>query len=105
MMPFAFDLISTFVMGSTLPVATTDRTIVPRSTVTTREASMEGVAPLRVVKPQMPATRMTTAAVKASSHLRDFFMLSSSGAGSAHNSHGLLKMTRKRPGKFHSGAV
>ena len=30
MMPFALDLISTFVIGSILPVATTDRTIVPR---------------------------------------------------------------------------
>ena len=33
MMPLAFDLISTFVIGSTLPVATTERRMVPRSTV------------------------------------------------------------------------
>ena len=37
--PFAFDLISILVIGSTLPVATTDLTIVPRSTV----ASFDGV--------------------------------------------------------------
>ena len=48
MMPLAFDLISTFVMGSILPVATTDRVMVPRSTVAILEAST-GVAPLRVV--------------------------------------------------------
>ena len=35
MMPFALDLISTFVVGSILPVATTDLTIVPVSAVTT----------------------------------------------------------------------
>ena len=33
MMPLAFDLISTLVIGSILPVATTDLVIVPRSTV------------------------------------------------------------------------
>src|SRR2546422_533631 len=32
MMPFALDLISTLVIGSTLPVATTERRIVPRAT-------------------------------------------------------------------------
>ena len=37
MIPFAFDLISIFVIGSTLPVATTDLTIVPRSTVASRD--------------------------------------------------------------------
>ena len=37
MMPLAFDLISTLVIGSTLPVATTDLTIVPRSTVASRD--------------------------------------------------------------------
>jgi hypothetical protein len=40
MMPLAFDLISTLVMGSILPVATTDRVIGPRSTVTSREGSI-----------------------------------------------------------------
>ena len=33
MIPLAFDLISTLVIGSILPVATTERVIVPRSTV------------------------------------------------------------------------
>jgi hypothetical protein len=37
MIPFALDLISTLVMGSILPVATTDLTITPRST----DASLE----------------------------------------------------------------
>ena len=49
MMPFAFDLISTLVIGSTLPVATTDRTIVPRSTVASFDGSMSTDAPLREV--------------------------------------------------------
>ena len=49
MMPLAFDLISTFVMGSILPVATTDRVIVPRSTVASFDGSMSGVAPFSVV--------------------------------------------------------
>ena len=49
MMPLAFDLISTFVIGSILPVATTDFVIVPRSTVAMRDGSMSGVAPFNVV--------------------------------------------------------
>ena len=56
MMPLAFDLISTFVIGSTLPVATTDRIIVPRSTVAIFEGSMSSEAPFSVEKPQAPAT-------------------------------------------------
>ena len=48
MMPFAFDLISTLVIGSTLPVATTDRTIVPRSTVASFAESMSAPAPMVV---------------------------------------------------------
>ena len=48
MMPFAFDLISTLVIGSTLPVATTERTIVPRSTVAILDGSMSVDAPLSV---------------------------------------------------------
>src|SRR5207247_7826619 len=47
MMPFALDLISTFVIGSTLPVATTDRTIVPRSTIAMRDGSTSRDAPFR----------------------------------------------------------
>ena len=45
MMPLAFDLISTFVIGSILPVATTDLTIVPRSTVASFEASSRASRP------------------------------------------------------------
>ena len=52
MMPFAFDLISTLVIGSTLPVATTDRVIVPRSTVAILDGSMAAEAPFSVEKPQ-----------------------------------------------------
>ena len=51
MMPLAFDLISTLVIGSILPVATTDRTIGPRSTVASRDGSMLVDAPLAVVMP------------------------------------------------------
>ncbi len=56
MIPFAFDLISTFVIGSTLPVATTDFTINPRSTVASREASTLADAPFRVARPAAPTT-------------------------------------------------
>ncbi len=56
MMPFAFDLISTLVIGSTLPVATTERTIVPRSTVASRDESNSGAAPLIDANPTAPAT-------------------------------------------------
>jgi len=42
MMPFAFDLISILVIGSTLPVATTDLTMVPRSTVASFAGSTSG---------------------------------------------------------------
>ena len=49
MMPLAFDLISTLVIGSTLPVATTDLTIVPRSTVAIFDGSMSADAPFRVL--------------------------------------------------------
>ena len=60
MMPFAFDLISTFVIGSTLPVATTERRIVPRSTTAILAGSIVVEAPVRAVKPQMPATTIRT---------------------------------------------
>ena len=63
MIPFAFDLISIFVVGSTLPVATTDLTIVPRSTVASREASISGEAPFSVANPAAPPiTTMATPA-------------------------------------------
>ena len=61
MMPFAFDLMSTFVIGSTLPVATTDFTMVPRSTVASFEGSISGAAPFSVTRPAAPP-RTTTAA-------------------------------------------
>ena len=48
MMPLAFDLISTLVMGSILPVATTERVMVPRSTVARRDGSMWFAAPFKV---------------------------------------------------------
>src|SRR5580765_3204894 len=71
-MPFAFDLISTFVIGSTLPVATTDRTIVPRSTVAMRDGSMSADAPLSVTRPYAPAITTTAAPALMNHHLRDF---------------------------------
>ena len=55
MMPLAFDLISTLVIGSILPVATTERTIVPRSTLASRDGSRSGAAPLRDARPTAPA--------------------------------------------------
>src|SRR5512138_1294197 len=61
MMPLAFDLISTLVIGSTLPVATTERTMVPRSTAATFEGSMGVDAPLSVEYPQAPASSTTAA--------------------------------------------
>ena len=54
MIPLAFDLISIFVIGSTLPVATTDLTIVPRSTAARCEASTSAAAPLSVARPAAP---------------------------------------------------
>src|SRR5688572_3151223 len=67
MIPFALDLISTFVTGSTLPVATTDRTMAPRSAVASRDGSMSVDAPRRLENPHAAApSRMTTAA--AASH-------------------------------------
>ena len=62
MIPLAFDLISTLVIGSILPVATTDLVIVPRSIVAMREESSSEAAPSSVVYPQMPPTRTTTPA-------------------------------------------
>src|SRR5262245_41849625 len=55
MMPLALDLISTFVIGSTLPVATTDLIMVPRSAVAMRDGSTSGAAPFSVAKPAAPA--------------------------------------------------
>ena len=76
MMPFAFDLISTFVMGSTLPVATTDRVIVPASTVAIFAGSMPSEAPFSVENPQAAATTRVAAATQRPS-FRDFRITSS----------------------------
>ena len=83
MIPFAFDLISTFVMGSTLPVATTDRVIVPTSAVATFEGSTAGVAPRSVETPQAPATS-TPATPPNRATLRDLFMSPSSVSERGH---------------------
>ncbi len=48
MMPFALLLTSILVIGSTLPVATTERTIVPRSTVASLAGSMSAAALARL---------------------------------------------------------
>jgi hypothetical protein len=45
MMPLAFDLISTLVIGSILPVATTERVIVPISAAASLAGSMVFDAP------------------------------------------------------------
>src|SRR5438477_10925163 len=75
MMPLAFDLISTFVIGSTLPVATTDRTIVPRSTVAIREGSTSADAPLSVASPYAPPSTTTATTPRTYGHFRDFLVL------------------------------
>ncbi len=74
MMPLAFDLISILVIGSILPVATTERSIVPSSTVASFDGSMLADAPLMVEKPQMPATRRTTPAAAIRLSFLDFLM-------------------------------
>src|SRR5688500_18691812 len=74
MMPFALDLISTLVIGSTLPVATTDRTIVPCSTVAIFDGSMLVDAPFSVEKPQMPPTTTIIAATAIRMRFLDLFM-------------------------------
>jgi len=51
----AFDLISTFVIGSTLPVATTDLTIVPRSTVASLDSGISGAGQRNPVAGCAPA--------------------------------------------------
>ena len=74
MIPFAFDLISTFVIGSILPVATTDLTIVPRSTVARRDSSTPAAAPFSEVNPQIPAIRSVTTTQARIESLRDRFI-------------------------------
>src|SRR3954467_9217185 len=74
MMPFAFDLISTFVIGSTLPVATTERTIGPLSTVASFDGSMFVDAPLSVEKPQTPPARTSVATTAIRTRFLDLFI-------------------------------
>ena len=74
-MPLAFDLISTLVMGSILPVATTDLTIVPFSTVAMRAGSKSACALFMLVAPYAPPAT-TRAPMPHIRRLRDFFMTS-----------------------------
>ena len=71
MMPFAFDLISIFVIGSTLPVATTERTMVPRSTAASFEASMSTDAPRMVTNPATAAPTTATPPMSMNRRLRE----------------------------------
>ena len=73
MMPFAFDLISTLVIGSTRPVATTDRRIVPRSTTAICAGSSVVEAPVSAEMPQTVPARIRTRATR-NVRLRDFFV-------------------------------
>src|SRR4051812_17895623 len=77
MMPLAFDLSSTLVTGSTFPVATTERTIVPCSMVAILDGSIGLDAPLSVEKPQTPAMPITIAAAAIRLNFRDFLIRSS----------------------------
>ena len=77
MMPFAFDLISTLVIGSTLPVATTDRVMIPGSTVAILEGSIPSEAPFSVVNPQEAAATISVAAPTQRPIFRDFRIRSS----------------------------
>ena len=60
MMPLAFDLISTFVMGSIFPVATTDRTMVPRSAMASRDSGISGAGPKYADAPHATAASAST---------------------------------------------
>ena len=73
MMPLAFDLISTLVIGSILPVATTDRTIVPRSGTATFAASTPDDAPLSLAAHAAPAPSSTRTPRPIYQRLRDGF--------------------------------
>src|SRR3989304_6080487 len=60
MMPLALDLMSTLVVGSIFPVATTDRAIVPPSTAASREGSTPPGEPASADKPHAAAPTRTT---------------------------------------------
>src|SRR5688572_32124497 len=76
MMPFALDLISTLVIGSILPVATTDRVIVARSTVASRAGSIVEEAPRSVENPHAAAMAITTTMPPIRLRFFDFFITS-----------------------------
>jgi hypothetical protein len=63
------------VIGSIFPVATTDRTIVPRSAVATLEGSTSVEAPLRVARPAAAAPTSITAPMAAYHRFRDLFLI------------------------------
>src|SRR5262245_47658135 len=75
MMPLAFDLISTLVIGSMRPVATTDRAMPPRSTVANREESISFVGRDITTKPVTPDPVRITSAPNTHNSLRDFFFI------------------------------
>src|SRR5688572_33140213 len=81
MMPFALDLISTLVMGSILPVATTERVIVARSTVASRDGSIVEDAPRSVENPHAAATARTTTMPAIRLRFFDFFITVVDDAG------------------------
>src|SRR5215813_13605194 len=75
MMPLAFDLISTFVIGSMRPVATTERAMAPRSTVANREESISVVGRDITTKPVTPKPLRMTSAPSIHKNLRGFFFI------------------------------
>src|SRR5262245_56931815 len=75
MMPLAFDLISTLVIGSMRPVATTERAMSPRSTVAKREQSISLVGRDNTTKPVTPSPVRMMSAPNIHHSLRDFFFI------------------------------
>src|SRR5262249_48621422 len=71
--PLALDLISTFVVGSILPVATTDRTIVPFSATTSLLESTSADAPPSFVNPATIARAITTRTAPMYQRFRERF--------------------------------
>src|SRR5262245_12722525 len=74
MMPLAFDLISTFVIGSMRPVATTDLVMSPRSTWARREVSISFFGRDITTNPMTPNPAITNNAPIIHANLRDFFL-------------------------------
>ena len=73
-MPLAFDLISTLVMGSIFPVATTDRAIVPRSTVASLDSGIFAGPPKYADPPHPITARPRTATPPYTARFLDFVM-------------------------------